>query len=111
MKWHEIIIKTSEEANDAVTEMLTSIGAGGVAIEDPNDIRREIEKPNSLDYADEEFLNSLGYDVIVKAYFPGDTNIEELCELIKEKLEFISNFLNTGECSIWTGEILSLIHI
>ncbi|RXE57877.1 50S ribosomal protein L11 methyltransferase [Acetivibrio mesophilus] len=97
MKWIEIRIKTTEEAYDAISYMLTSIGAGGVAIEDPNDIRREALKPNSLDYADDEFLNSLGEDVIIKAYFPGETNISELVSLIKEKLDFIGGFLNVGE--------------
>ncbi|MCX8131005.1 MAG: 50S ribosomal protein L11 methyltransferase [Clostridia bacterium] len=96
MKWLEIRIITTEEASDAISEMLTSIGAGGVAIEDPNEIRREISKPNSLDYADEEFMNSLGVDVIIKSYFPGNLNITELVELIKEKISFISAFLETG---------------
>jgi ribosomal protein L11 methyltransferase len=59
MKWFEVRVKTTEEAYDAVSEMLMSIGAGGVAIEDPNDIKREISKPNSLDYADQEFMDSL----------------------------------------------------
>lgn len=97
MKWIEIRISTSEEASDAVTEMLTSIGAGGAAIEDPNDIKREISKPGTLDYADEEFMNSLGEDVVIKAYFPGSTSIIELTELIKEKMAFISKFLDTGK--------------
>lgn len=97
MKWNEIKIKTTEEACDAISYMLTSIGAGGVAIEDPNDIRREALKPNSLDYADDEFLNSLGEDVVIKAYFSGESNISELVSLIKEKLAFISEFLNVGE--------------
>ncbi|RCX17981.1 [LSU ribosomal protein L11P]-lysine N-methyltransferase [Anaerobacterium chartisolvens] len=96
MKWHEIKITTTDEASDAVSEMLTSIGAGGVAIEDPNDIRREVLRSDSLDYADEEFLSSLGNDVIIKAYFQGDINITELEQLVKEKIRFISNFLNTG---------------
>lgn len=97
MKWIEIKIRTTEEAYDAVGEMLTSIGAGGVAIEDPNDIRREVAKPNTLDYADDEFLSNLGEDVIIKAYFPGTQNLSELIQLIKEKIQYISNFLNTGE--------------
>jgi len=97
MKWNEIKIKTTEEAYDAISEMLTSIGSGGVAIEDPNEIKREIEKPNTLDYADDEFLNSLGEDIIIKAYFPEDRNITELVGLIKEKLNFISEFLDVGE--------------
>lgn len=97
MKWTEVVIKTTEEAYDAISDMLTTIGAGGVTIEDPNDIRREIEKPNSLDYADDNFLNSLGDDVVIKAYFPGELNIVELKGLIREKLDFISNFLDVGK--------------
>lgn len=97
MTWHEIKILTTEEAYDAVTEMLTSIGAGGVSIEDPNDIRRELEKPGTLDYADDEFIQSLGEDVVVKAYFPGTVNVMELTALVQEKLSFISNFLDTGK--------------
>lgn len=97
MKWHELIIKTTEEAYDAISEMLMSIGAGGVAIEDPNDIRTEISKAGSLDYADDEFLNSLGDDVTIKTYFPGNLNRSELTELVKGKLEFISGFLDIGE--------------
>lgn len=97
MKWTEVRIKTTEEAYDAVSEMLTSIGAGGVVIEDPNDIRRQIENPESLDYADEEFMNSLGEDVTVKAYFNCENKTGELEQLIKDKLSFISEFLNVGE--------------
>lgn len=97
MKWIEVKIKTTEEAYDAISEMLTSIGAGGVAIEDPNEIRREIEKPDTLDYADDEFLNALGSDVTIKAYFPEQTNRENLFQLINEKIGFISKFINTGK--------------
>jgi len=79
VKWIEIKIKTTEEACDAISYMLTSIGAGGVAIEDPNEIRRETQKSNSIDYVDDEFLNSLGEDVVVKAYFPVRPMYRSLC--------------------------------
>lgn len=97
MKWHEIKITTTREAYDAISDMLVSIGAGGVAIEDPYDIRQEIQKPNTLDYADDEFINNLGEDVIIKAYFPGDANMAELSGLIKEKLAYIGSFLDVGQ--------------
>ena len=97
MKWIEIKIITTEEASDAVSEMLTSIGAGGVAIEDPNEIRRQLNSPDSLDYADADFMNSLDVDVTIKAYFPSDSSGEGLVELIGEKLAFISRFLDTGK--------------
>jgi ribosomal protein L11 methyltransferase len=96
MKWTEVCIKTTEEAYDAVSEMLNSIGAGGVVIEDPNEIRRQIESPGSLDYADPEFMDSLGTEVTVKAYFNQELSPEELAALILEKLKFISQFLDTG---------------
>lgn len=96
MKWIEVVVRTTEEASDAVSEMLTGIGAGGVVIEDPNDIRKQIESPNTLDYADDEFIQSLGEDVIVKAYFHDSVNNNELLALIREKLEFISQFLDVG---------------
>jgi len=97
MDWIEIRIRTTGEASDAVSEMLTSIGAAGVVIEDPDDIRKLIEAPGSLDYADDEFMESLGEDVVVKAYFSGETGEKELVALINEKLKFISTFLDTGK--------------
>lgn len=97
MKWLELKVVTTEEASDAVSEMLMSIGAGGVAIEDPNDIKRQINSAESLDYADDEFLNSLGDDVTIKAYFPSDSHGEGLIPLVCEKLGFISGFLDIGK--------------
>ena len=97
MKWTEVRINTTEEAYDAVSEMLTSIGSGGVVIEDPNDIRRQVESPDSLDYADDAFLSSLGEDVVVKAYFHTESKNDELINLIRGKLSFISKFLDTGK--------------
>lgn len=97
MKWTEVIIKTTEEASDAVSEMLNSIGAGGVVIEDPNEIKRQIESPNSLDYADQEFMDALGTEVTVKAYFNEAMTPDELSELINEKVKFISQFLEVGK--------------
>jgi ribosomal protein L11 methyltransferase len=97
MKWTEVYIKTTEEASDAISEMLTAIGAGGVVIEDPNEIRRQIESPGSLDYADQEFMESLGTEVTIKAYFNEEHKPDELAVLIKEKLGFISQFLEVGQ--------------
>jgi ribosomal protein L11 methyltransferase len=105
MKWTEVSIKTTEEASDAVSEMLTSIGAGGVVIEDPNEIRRQIESPDSLDYADQDFMDSLGTEVTIKAYFNEEKTSEELAILIEEKLKFISQFLDIGNGYQGSGKV------
>ena len=69
MRWVEININTTEEAADAICEMLAQIGADGIAVVDPDEIRRIIEDPDSLSYADDGFVDSLGPDVNIKAYF------------------------------------------
>lgn len=105
MKWTQVIIKTTEEASDAVSEMLTSIGAGGVAIEDPYEIRRQIESAGSPDYADQSFIDSLGDDVTISAYFSRQLPPDRLASLIGEKLRFISQFLDTGSGYIGFNEL------
>lgn len=105
MKWYEIRISTTDEASDAVSEMLTSMGAGGVAIQDPFDIKKEILKPNTLDYADEEFLASLGEDVIIQAYFQSGLDINELLNDVNSGLKNIAQFLNVGKGLEGYGEV------
>jgi len=100
MDWFEIRVITTGAACDAVSEALVSMGTAGVAIEDPEDIRREIDSPGSLDYADEGFLESLGTDVTVKAYFPANINVGELIRDIGERLALIGNHLDTGAARI-----------
>lgn len=105
MKWYEIRISTTDEASDAVSEMLTTMGAGGVAIKDPFDIKKEILKPNTLDYADDDFLESLGEDVIIQAYFQSGNNIDELLKEINDGLGNISQFLSIGKGIEGYGEV------
>lgn len=97
MRWTQVKIKTTEEACDAVSEMLTSIGAGGVVIEDPDEIRRQLESLDSPDYADWRILEQLDGDVTVKAYFNQEHDPDELAAKIRENLEAISQHLDVGK--------------
>ena len=105
MKWHEIKITTKSEAVEAITEMLMSVGAGGTSVEDPNDILMEISKPSSLDYVDSEFLESLGKDAIIRAYFNEEKNISKIKNMINKKLNDISKFLDTGKKQVEYDEV------
>lgn len=102
MKWIELSITTTAEACDAISEMLTAIGAGGVVIEDPNDIGALIQATDSPDCVHEEFINlsCSDADVIVKAYFPEAGNTAELIEAIRDKVKHVSNYLNTGKGAV-----------
>ena len=113
MRWAEFTIHTTDEASDAVCEMLTGIGADGIAICDPDEIRRILEDPDSLTYADEGFIDSLGDRVVIKAYFAElddefinmiygnisgkSVTSDEAKELLTAKLNEIGEFLDVGE--------------
>lgn len=127
MRWAEFTIITTEDASEAISEMLAQIGADGIAVTDPWEIKRIIDDPASLSYADGGFVNSLGEDVTVRAYFAEidglvrlgpkaeeyvdefDTSaiygnitgsrvtVEEALKILKEQLTKISQFLDIGK--------------
>jgi ribosomal protein L11 methyltransferase len=69
MRWIEVTIETTEDASDAVCEMLAQLGADGIAVCDPFEMRNLLMEPDSLSYADDNFVNSLGEVVNIRAYF------------------------------------------
>lgn len=125
MRWLEVEIRSTQDASDAVCEALSRMGADGVSVCDPEEIRRLIESPDSLSYAEEGFIASFGADVIVKGYFAeidgkiriqekesGQTcasgemyagmpsqngTVEEATDLIRRKIDDIREFLPIGE--------------
>lgn len=68
MKWAEITIRTTEEASDAICEMLAQAGADGIASTDPDEFRKTVDN-DPLSYCEDGTIESYGKDVIIKAYF------------------------------------------
>ena len=68
MRWAEITIRTTEEASEAISEMLAQTGCDGIAVTDPFEFRNTVEN-DPLSYADDGIYNSYGTDVIIKSYF------------------------------------------
>lgn len=94
--WWEITIHTTEEAAEAVADLLLREGARGVATEDPDEIRALVHAPDSLIYSDAEFLGSLPEYVRVRAYFSASDE-QLLREQITAQLELMRAFLDVGE--------------
>lgn len=105
MKWVEAQIKTTSEACDAIYEKLVELGADGISTEDPLDIARIINDPDSLSYADPGYIKSLGNIAIVKGYFSLGKDFSyqkrELEKKIKNELNHVGKFLDIspGELS------------
>lgn len=100
MKWSEITIHTTQEAIEAVANILHESGAGGVIIEDPEVLNREWETP----YGEVYQLSPEDYPeegVYVKAYLPLNSYLMETVEQIKQ---LINNLL-TYNINIGTGKV------
>lgn len=100
MRWAEFTITTTEDASDAISEMLAQIGADGIAVTDPWEIKRIIDDPASLSYADGGFVNSLGEDVTVRAYF---AELDGLVRLGPKAEEYVDEFDTTAIYGNITG--------
>lgn len=100
MKWYEISIKTTEEAEDAISNILYELGANGVVIED-NEI---VTRPNLWDYIDENQFTKKDYAKVC-AYFPESSNILELTHTIEERLKEIAKYIDIGEGKITVSEV------
>ncbi|WAM30770.1 50S ribosomal protein L11 methyltransferase [Caldicellulosiruptor naganoensis] len=100
MKWFEVSIKTLQEAEDAISNILYDLGANGVVIEDDEILKY----PNSWDYIDENQFPKRNF-AIVRAYFPESVNISELIFNIEERLKDASQYLNIGEGKIDISEV------
>ena len=68
MRWAEITIRTTEEASDAICEMLAQAGADGIASQDPDEFRKTVDN-DPLSYCEDGTIESYGQDVVIKAYF------------------------------------------
>lgn len=106
MKWIEIQVKTTTEAVEAVSSILYDVGAGGLAIEDPNDIILYANNNDRWDYIDPNLLTQQFEGVIVKAYFQESSDLIDKIELIKQNIEKIPQYnLDKGLGEVTISEV------
>ncbi len=100
MKWYEITVLTVNEAQEAVSELLVSLGAKGVAIENRLDLIKILRESIYGEYADKDLLLKAGDGVQIKAYYPEDTIISHVNNSIETGMNNISSYLETGAYKI-----------
>lgn len=106
MKWIEVQVKTTTEAVETVSSILYEVGAGGLSIEDPNDIILYANNEESWDYIDPSLFGQQYEGVIVKAYFPESEDLIDKIELIKQNVEKIPQYnLDKGLGEVTTSEV------
>ncbi|OBZ08190.1 50S ribosomal protein L11 methyltransferase [Bacillus sp. FJAT-26390] len=91
MKWHEITISTTEEAQEMISNFLHELGAGGVSIEESGTLSKQ--RDTSLGQWYELPLNDIPEgQAIIKGYFGEDTNTDELIASLKPRIEELREF-------------------
>lgn len=106
MKWIEVQIKTTTEAEEAVSNILYELGVGGLAIEDPNDVLAFMKNEDDWDFIDPSLLNQEFEGVIIKGYFPESEDLIDKIELIKQNVEKIPQYnLDKGLGEVTVTEV------
>lgn len=105
MKWSELSVHTTEEAVDAISNILHEAGASGVVIEDSQDFDKQREDVYGEIYAldREDFPND---GVILKAYLPVSSFLVENVEEIKLAINNLAKFdIQLGENKVTISEV------
>lgn len=102
MKWIEVIVKTSMENEDYVSNILYEAGAEGLAIEDPNDILELSKSQEGWALVDSSLIKGELDEINIKAYFPESKDLEDIKRFIEDN---IKKSPSTTEDGIY-GEII-----
>jgi len=105
LKWSEIMIHTTNEAVEPISNILHEAGASGVVIEDPFELTKdredqfgEIYQLDPEDYPEE--------GVIIKAYLPVNSFLGETVEEIKQSITNLTLFnIDIGKNAVSISEV------
>lgn len=105
MKWHELTIATTEEATEMISNFLHEMGAGGVSIEESGTLNKP--RDTSLGQWYELPLNDIPEGLaVIKGYFVEGTEVDELIEAIKPRVEQLREFdIDPGQVEYSTTEV------
>lgn len=87
MNWIEVQIKTTDELEEVVSDILYDVGATGLAIEDPRDISELVQTEIAWDFIDPSLIDLKINQVIIKAYFAEDDDVDNIIQNIKNSIK------------------------
>jgi ribosomal protein L11 methyltransferase len=106
LEWIEIVIKTTFEAKEAVTNILHEAMVEGIVIEDPNDIINLLKEEERWDYMDEDLIEDYYDGVVIKGYFVKEDDSKEKMDYIKEQINMLPRYdLDIGSTEIEIQDI------
>ena len=87
MQWREIIVHTTTDGADLLSELMMELGASGTEIVDRADVP-DPDKPGVYwELYDKKLLEEMPEDVLVKGWFARDEQEQQTVENLKARLE------------------------
>ncbi|WP_283678710.1 50S ribosomal protein L11 methyltransferase [Lentilactobacillus sp. Marseille-Q4993] len=108
MQWTEVSVNTTNEAVEAVSNILMDFGAAGVNIKDADDFKNvDVEKAaNEGKLIELSSIPHLKEGAIVSAYFPDDSQIEQQLNDIQKRVAKLTEYgLNPGDATVVTDSL------
>lgn len=102
MKWNQFRLKTTTEAEDIVSSMLSDLGIEGVQIEDKVPLTEQDKEQMFVD-----ILPDIPEDdgtAYLTFYLDTDVDTEAVLSQVREELKEMSAYVNVGECTIEESE-------
>ncbi len=90
MDWVEVIVHTTTDGADIVSDLLCEAGATGTEIIDRADVINMPQSQGMWDLIDERVLADMPEDVLVKAYFPENASAPETLAGLGERLRALA---------------------
>ncbi len=92
MEWQEILVETTQEGVEAVANIAEELGAGGVAIEDPQMVVGKIKEGAWDAYELPDYLTQ-GENALVRIYLPVNEKITMRLEDFRQRLDVLNHQL------------------
>lgn len=102
MKWNQFRLKTTTEAEDLVSSMLSDLGIEGVQIEDKIPLTEQDKEQMFVD-----ILPDIPEDdgtAYLTFYLDTDVDTGEILAQVQEELEEMRAYVDVGECTIETSQ-------
>lgn len=105
MGWFEVKIKTTSEAVEAITNILMDLGAGGVAVEDPNDPIFGAGYEGDWDYFDKDEMVFEYEGALIKTYLE-EEGLDETIAQLEASIQELSAFgIDYGPGTVEKSEV------
>jgi ribosomal protein L11 methyltransferase len=104
MKWIEVQVTTTQEAEEAVTNIMHELGAGGVVIKNPNDVKLLAQSDN-WDYIEPSLFEEEG-NIKVFAHFPIASDTIDKINILKDRIVELKSFgIDIGNFDVKVSEV------